>query len=553
MAPIPISIRKQLGFIPQYGSKWIFLISCGLLLSGCPGKETKPEEVSVVLEVGIGAEPRDLDPHLVTGLPDFQVLLALFEGLVRSGPTDDDPVVPGAAETWTVSADGTHYRFHLRKEAQWSNGDPLLAEHFVFSMRRVLTPELGSPHATWLYAIQGAEAYHRGDVSDFAEVGVEATAPRQLEIRLKRPTPFFLELLNHPAFYPVHPETIRRAGADRKAITGWARPGTFVGNGPYTLTEWSQSSHIQVEKNPAYQGEIPPRIPIIKFYPIDNANTEEMAFRTGQLDVTDDVPFNKRTMYRQRSHPAYREYPVLATTYLVFNTQAPPLDDWRVRKALSLAIDRLSITENIVQTGNPATGFVPRGLPGYDPDLMVDYKVDEARRLFREAGYPEGEGFPVLEYSLSNSDTSREVAEAIQNMWRVVLGIQVRLVSSEFRVYLDRLNRGDFALGYLAWYGDFVDPYAFLSMMRESAPTNRSRWANAEYEALLEQSFSASNRRQRMELLKKAEGLLMKEAPLAPIYWLETSRLINPDLQGWNPRLLDLHPYQYLHFKDPSP
>lgn len=548
-SPFLITTRK--------GGKLGFLLSALLLIpflySGCPQSEPETKAENAALKVGIGAAPRDLDPHLVTGLPDFQVLLALFEGLVRAGPTDDHPVVPGVAEAWTLTEDGTRYRFQLRENASWSNGDPLLAEHFVFSMRRVLTPSLGSPHANWLYPIKNARAFHTGELSDFREVGIQAIGPRQLEIHLHRPTPYFLELLKHPAFYPVHPETIEKAGALKQSTTGWARPGSFVGNGPYLLTEWVQGSHIKVNVNPSYQGEALPQIPQIQFFPIDNANTEEMAFRTGELDITDDVPFNKRSMYRQRETSAYREYPVLATTYLVFNTRKPPLDDWRIRKALTLAIDRLSITENIVQTGTPATGFVPMGLPNYDPNLLIDYQVEEARRLLQEAGYPEGEGFPVLEYSLSNSDTSREVAEAIQNMWRVVLGIQVRLVSSEFRVYLDRLNRGEFSLGYLAWYGDFVDPYAFLSMMRETAPSNRSGWSNPQYESLLENSFYASNSTRRMELLNQAEVLLMKEVPLAPIYWVETSRLVNPDLKGWNPRLLDLHPYQYLHFEYSTP
>ncbi len=531
------------------------LLGASLFFSGCPRPDQKPSDQTrdTVIDIGIGAEPRDLDPHLVTGLPDFQVMLALFEGLVRSGPRDEVAVVPGVAEAWTVSENGHRYQFKLREDAAWSNGDPLVADHFLFSIQRVLNPRLGSPHAKWLYPITGARAYHNGENTDFATVGVAALSPHRLEIPLDQPIPFFLELLKHPAFYPVHPDTIRSAGAGENATSGWTLPGTFVGNGPYRLLDWKPGQFIDVAANPHYSGFEPVRHDRLRFHPIDNANTEELGFRRGQLEITDEVPFNKRETYRLSGDPAYREYPVLATTYLVFNTSHPVLADPRVRRALSLAIDRRSITEDIVLTGTPASGFVPEAIPGYDTQPYLGQNVEEAQRLLTEAGYPGGDGFPVLDYHLSNSDTSREIAEAIQNMWDRQLGIRVRLVSSEFKVYLNRLNEGNFQIGYLAWFADFVDPFAFLNMMRSDGASNRSRWADPRYDKLLLDSFITSTVEHRFTRLKEAESILIEAAPIAPIYWMNAVRLVHPDLEGWESRLMDLHPYQYLSLPGNSP
>jgi len=532
------------------------LVFLGILFGGpgCkPGEKTRHmDSQNAVIRIGIGSEPKDLDPHLVTGLPDFQVLMALFEGLVRAGPDDRTPVVPGVAREWSLSADGKTYRFQLRSEARWSNGDPVTAGDFVFSVKRVLDPKLGSPHAEWLYDLTGAENYHRGLDSDFSKVGVRAPSPTELVISLQYPVPYFLELIKHPAWYPVHPETIRKSGADRSVSTGWTRPPVFVGNGPFLLEGRKPGNMIRVKKNPHYAGVDPVRPDAIEFYPIDNKNTEALAFRTGQLDITDDVPFPMRSSYRERRDPAYREYPVLATTYLVFNTRKPPLDDPGVRKALSLAIDRLSITEDVARAGTPATGYVPSSLPGYPSRREHPHDPDQARNLLAASGYPGGAGFPRLEYSLSTSDTSRQIAEAIQNMWKEVLNIDVDLVNSEFRIFLDRLNQADFDLGYLAWYADFIDPYAFLNMMREDNPSNRSGWKNEQYESLLDQSQQILDPEQRLPLLRSAESVLIEQSPIAPIYWITKSRLVDPELKGWAPRLMDLHPYQYLYFSNPD-
>ena len=553
----PRSRRTDRAFRSGCAFRWrslFCLLGASVFFSGCPGPAENPSAKprDPFIDIGIGAEPRDLDPHLVTGLPDFQVMLALFEGLVRSGPCDEVAVVPGVAEAWTVSENGRRYQFKLREDAAWSNGDPLVAEHFLFSIRRVLNPLLGSPHAKWLYPITGAEAFHSGEIN-FSDVGVTALSPYRLEIHLDRPVPFFLELLKHPAFYPVHPETIREAGAEKSATSGWTHPETFVGNGPYRLSDWKPGEAIKVQTNPHYTGFEPVRHDRLRFHPIDNANTEELGFRRGQLEITDDVPFNKRAAYRLSGDPAYREYPVLATTYLVFNISHPVLKDHRVRQALSLAVDRRSITEDIVLTGTPASGFVPEAIPGYDTRPYAGQRIETARRLLADAGYPGGDGFPVLEYHLSNSDTSREIAEAIQNMWDRQLGIRIRLVSSEFKVYLNRLNEGNFQIGYLAWFADFVDPFAFLNMMHSEGASNRSRWTHPRYDELLAESSNSSSVEARFALLKEAESILLDEAPIAPIYWMDAVRLVQPDLDGWEPRLMDLHPHQYLALPQNAP
>ncbi len=501
--------------------------------------------------MGIGADPRDLDPHTVTGIPDFMVLGALFEGLVSHGPWNDQSIIPGVAQSWVSTPDGLTYTFQLRDNAKWSNGDPLTAEDFVFSFERVLNPQFASPHAEMLYAIQGAEAFHQGIHRDFNKVGVFAKFPSTLEIKLSRPIPYFLQLLKHPAWYPVHPDTITRFDASFRQSTGWTQPGNLVSNGPFVLESWKPGNRIEVLQSNHYWGKDDMDLQRIAFYPIDNANTEERAFQNGQLHLTDDVPFFRRADLRSEEDNRYLEYPILATTYLLFNTQKPPFTDPLVRRALALAIDREAITEHIVHTGQPATSFTPGNMPGYEFPLQsgVSFDIEEAQRLLALAGFPAGEGFPEVEYSTSTSDSARQVAEAIQQMWKEHLGISVQLFNSEFRVYLDNLNRGNFDIGYLAWYGDYEDPYTFLNLLRSTSASNRMKWTSDEYDRLIDLSNEATDPHRRASILRDAESFMLVKSPIAPIYWVTTSRYIHPSVKGWEPRLLDLHPYQHIRLE----
>ena len=337
----------------------------GLLnLTGCWSRESPVAQGNQeqVLHRGLGADVAELDPHIVTGLPELNVLSALFEGLVAEDPHDLHPV-PGVAKSWEVSLDQLRYTFHLRADARWSNGDSVTAQDFVNSIRRVLTPSLGADYASMLYVVQNAEAYHKGELNDFTQVGVAATDAHTLIITLDHQTPHFLTLLSHPIWYPVHLPTLEKSGAIDQRGNPWTRPETIVSNGPFKLAEWKRDRVIIVEKSSTYWDATTVRLNAIHFHPNDSVNSEERAYRAGQLHITEALPVSKVAPYR-RDHPeVLRINPFLDTYFLRLNVTRPQLNNPLIRRALSLAIDRDSIVKNVTKADNSPHTVSPHPAP----------------------------------------------------------------------------------------------------------------------------------------------------------------------------------------------
>lgn len=530
------------------------VLAAAVLLSSCGRRETPVEagQREGILHQGLGAEPRTLDPHKATASVEFQVILSLWEGLVAHGPDDDPGAVPGLAESWETDSGGTRWTFHLRPTARWSNGDRVAAEDFLFSLRRLLHPATASPHAPLAFVLRGAEAWHKDPSLPFSSVGVRAPDAATLQFDLLRPVPYFLGYLLHPAWLPLHPGSVAGTAATGPGDNSdWAFPGKLVGTGSYVLASWIPGSRLVAAPNPYYWDAGQVRLRQIHFYPMENADTEEQSWRNGLLHITDDLPHQRRSAWRSSGNPAYREHPVLATTYFLFNTTRPPLDQPAVRRALALAIDRQALTENIVQAGQPATRFSPGALPGYPPPEETLFNPALARDLLSDAGFPGGRGFRPLELSTGTADTTRQVTQAVQQMWRDHLGIEVRLLQAEFRAYLESLNQGDFDLGYLAWYGDYVDPYAFLSVWEADSFFNRARWRDPAYDRLLQAANAEHDPDVRLPLLAQAEAVLLNSAPIAPVFWVTQPRLVHPSVIGWEPKLLDLHAYKHVFLRQP--
>jgi oligopeptide transport system substrate-binding protein len=534
-------------------SIFLLLLSVALLSGlGCRPNET-PADRAVregVLILANGAEPKGLDHHTVTGVPEAKIINALMEGLIAEHPSDDATIEPGVAESWEISPDLRVFTFRIRENARWSNGDPVTADDFVFAYRRLLAPAFGAEYAEMLYIMAGAEAYHRGELADFEQVGVKALDARTLQITLVGPTPYFLQTLRHYTWFPIHRSTIETFNAFANRATAWTRPGNYVGNGPFTLKSWRVNQSIVVEKNPTYWDADVVRLQAIHFLPIDNRDTEERAFKAGQLHVTDSVPFNKRETYLRSRDPAFRQDPSLSTAYLLFNVNRGPLGDARVRRALSMAIDRAPLVENLTRSGYPASAFTPERMPGYQPGGRIEYDPETARRLLAEAGYPGGQGFPRIDLTITTSDTTRMLSEAIQDMWRRELGIQVQIVNMEWKVYISQLSERDYSIGFLSWYGDFVDPFTFLSVMTTEGGNNRTGWTNPNYDRLLQASMMEADPEQRMALLAEAERILLEESPIAPLIWNTLNTLVDPRLRGWHPKLLDMRPYKAVSFAE---
>ena len=534
-------------------SSWFLACLWVALTVGCLQRETNVERGNreQVLHRGIGPSPAHLDPHLATGTAEYNVLSALFEGLVAEDPVDLRPV-PGVAERWSTSPDGLTYTFHLR-DAKWSNGEPLTAHDFLRSWQRVLTPSLAADYANLLYIIEGAEAFHKGRTTDFGSVGVTAPDERTLRIRLEYPAKHFLSVLQHWVWYPVHLPSIERHGSPVDRATSWTRPGQLVGNGPFVLREWEADQRIVAVKNPHYWDAATVRLQAIHFHPFDSVDAEERAFRAGQLHLTDAVSLSKIEAYRRDLPELLRIDPYLGTYFYRVNVRRPFLNAEKVRRALALAVDRDAIVEKILRGGQlPATGFVPPETGGYTSPGLLGFDPDAARALLAEAGYPGGEGAPVVELLFNSSENHRVVAEALQEMWRRELGLRVSLLNMENKSVLEARRAGDYQLLRSVWIGDYIDPASFLDIWRSDSGNNYTGWSNEAYDRLLYEAARTADPDARRTVLQRAETLLLQDAPLIPIYYFTHVFLLQPAVRNWHPTLLDHHPYKHVYLEVPS-
>ena len=527
----------------------ISALVCSLLVAcGGPTEADQAAEDGILL-IGNGSEPKGLDPHLVTGVPESQLLRALMEGLVTPHPTDDLAPAPGVAETWESNADFTVWTFNLR-EGQWTNGDPIKASDFVYSWQRILSPALGAEYAEMLYVIQGADDFHQGRTEDFAQVGVKALDDRTLEVTLEGPTPHFLGMLMHTSFLPVNPRAVEEHGGMTDRQSGWSTLENYVGNGPFQLKEWVTNQIIEVERNPTYWDAATVQLNGIRFFPIDNVGTEEAMFRDGRLHLTNTVSPDKIPSFQEEMPDQLRIEPYLGSYFYRINTTRPPFDDVRVRRALALSIDKQLLVERVTQGGQaPATGFTPSGIAGFTASEAVQFNAAEAQRLLAEAGYPGGQGFPAAEILINTSESHRKIAQAMQAMWKETLGIDVGIYNQEWKVYLDSQSQLDYDISRAGWIGDYVHPTSFLDIFTSGNGNNDTGWSNAQYDGLIGRARVATSETERMQLLQQAEALLLDEMPIVPIYWYTRVYLKDPRVQGWEPKLLDNHPYKHVSLR----
>jgi oligopeptide transport system substrate-binding protein len=519
-----------------------------LAACGCARRET-PAEAGVrtgTLLLGNGAEPQDLDPQICTAYSDYNVLIALFEGLTCIDERTSQ-AVPGVAERWDISPDGLVATFHLRANAAWSNGDPVTAEDFAYSYRRILSPALASEYSYLLYPILNARAFNAGRIADFGQVGVRAVDSRTLRITLEHPCPYLPALAAHQAWFPVHRATLERFGAFARRGTAWTRPGNFVGNGPFLLKEWIPNSRLAVARNPGYWDAARNRLQAVVFFPNDSIATDESEFRAGQLHATWDVLPDHIARYRAMNPPLVRVDPLSDTFFLRFNVRHPPLNDRRVRQALALAIDRAAIANDVLHgSRQPAAALTPPDTGGYTPAARVPTDFPAARRLLAEAGYPGGRGFPVIELQMNTDTVNAAVFQAVQEMWRRELGIRVELANEDFRVWLSNQQTGSYQVSRSRWVGDYVDPSSYLDLFLSDSGNNMTGWASPEYDRLNRAADQALDPARRAALLQQAEALLLREAPIAPLFYGARTYLIQPCVHGWVPSLLGIHRYQYV-------
>jgi oligopeptide transport system substrate-binding protein len=498
-----------------------------------------------------GTEPRTLDPQLAQGETEHHIIMALMEGLLENDVNDQAKQIPGLADRWEHNDDYSVWKFHLRDNARWSNGDPVTAQDFIFSYRRMLTATLGAPYIDALYILKGARDYAEGRTTDFGRVGVKALDDQDLQFELIGPTPYFLSALLHTAWFPVHPGTILQFGRIDERDTKWTRPENYVGSGPFVLKAWRENDVIQTVRNPFYWDAANVKLNGVNFYSIEDYATQERAFRAGQLHKVLQAPLDKVPYYRREHPEQIRIDPYEGVYFYRINVKRKPLDDPKVRLALNLAVDRESIVQNVLRAKQkPATGYTPPGMGDYEPLDIVHYDPERARQLLAEAGYPNGKGFPKFNILINSSEAHRSVAETIQQMWKQELNIDVGIVNQEWKVFMESMNSLNYDIARYGWIGDFMDPVTFLSMWRTGDGNNCTGWSNPDYDRLLDEAAQNADPQKRFAILHQAEQLLLSQSPEVLIYWYTRFYLLDPSVKNWNPLVLDQHNYKFIDLEE---
>lgn len=533
----------------------IFLLAC-VVLCGCSREDESASQRSVTLREDVLAseqvlhrgnltEPTSLDPHKGDGVASSNIQRDLFEGLIIPAP--DGSLVPGAAERWEVSADKKTYRFFLREDGRWSNGDPVTAGDFVYGLRRSADPATLSNYSMILSPIENADAVING-LEPPENLGVEAESERVLVIRLKAPTPYFAELLTHSTTYPLHEKSVTELGRQ------FARPGNLIGNGAFVLDEWVVQSHIKLSKSPTYWDRENVRLETVFYYPIENLNTELKQYRAGELDWTDSLPYQQLNWVRENLPDEIHIDPYLGVYYFGFNASRPPFkDEPELRRALSMAIDREIITGKVTGAGEiPAYNWVPP-LPGYDgqkpawASWPIEDRLAEARRLYAAAGY--GPEKPLeVEIRYNTSENHKRISLAVAAMWKKELGIKTTLINQEFKVFLDtRSQKKDTQVFRAAWIGDYRDPFNFLEILQSGHGQNDTGYASPRYDELMLRSMLEPDVAVRQQTLEEAERIMLEDQPIMPVFFYVNRRVVKPWVRGWKSNLLDFHPSQHFY------
>lgn len=525
---------QRLARLPKNISATLFItFFCSLILQAC-SKKNEVEPGAQVLNISVGASPQSLDPHVATGNPESKILSGLGETLVRLD-LQTTTVIPGIAEQWTVSDDGLRYEFNLRKNAKWSNGDPITASDFVFTWQRALAPTVGWQYANDYYFIKGAKAYNLGESDEPASLGVHAIDTHTVIFELETPYPLFLKQLTSERMAPIHKKSIELRGAIDDINTNWTHAGNYVSSGAFYLAEWKINKILVLKKNPYYWNATNVTLDTIRFHPIEPEAAEERAFRSGQIDLiySGRIPVEKFTYYREKHPDQLVIFPSFASYFYLFNITKPPFDNLKVRQAFAHAIDRESIVKNITKAGEKIGTSLNPYVEFYSEQIQApQFSIDKAQKFLDEAGYPNGEGFPEVSLLYNSSDMHKKVALAIQQMWKTTLGVNVALENQEWKVYLRTRQSLDYSIARAGSISDIADPSDFIDSYRSNHGMNHTGWSNAEFDTLTLEASSTINQQTRYVLLAKAESILLSELPILPIYQYSDSYLKKEYVKG---------------------
>ena len=480
---------------------------------------------------GNGTEVATIDPHKSQGVPESHVIRDLLEGLVNQD--GEGNTIPGVAESWETT-DNKTFTFHLRKDAKWSNGNPVTAEDFVYSWQRAVDPATASPYAWYMEYTKMANAKDIvAGKKDKSELGVKAVDANTLVVELETAVPYFVMMMGHTTMKPVHKATVEEFGDQ------WTKPDHFVGNGAFSVDKWVVNERLVLKRNDQYWNNDKTVLNKVTFLPIENQVAEMNRFLSGEIDFTNELP----TEHFKRLQKEYAEDVSVAgnlcTYYYIFNTKKAPFDDVRVRQAISYAIDRDIVTGAILAQGQkPAYFLTPEITAGFDPELPAYGKMSqkernaEAERLLEEAGY--GKDNPLKFNLLYNtSENHKKIAVALGSMWKKTLGLSVTLENQEWKTYLSSKDSGDFEVARAGWCGDYNEASSFLTLMKSNNTTGGVHYDSAAYDKIIDKALNSTSEEERKALYLEAEALMANDMPIAPIYQYVKSRLLNPHVGGF--------------------
>ncbi|WP_440886345.1 ABC transporter substrate-binding protein [Vibrio campbellii] len=504
-------------------------------LSASALADSLPDGVQLALEQHLvranDAEAATLDPAKAEGLPEMHVIRDLFEGLVIQDR--DGNIVPGVAESWQTE-DNQTFVFQLRKDAKWSNGDPVTADDFVYSLRRAVDPKTASPNVWYLKL---TKIKNIADVAEgkkpLDDLGITAVDKHTLRFELDSKVPYFVAMTGHTSMMPVHKATVENSEKP------WSDPQQFVGNGAFVLDKWVVNERIELKKNPNYWDSADTHLTEVTYIPFENQNASINRYAVGEVDITSDVPTHMAQKLKKDYEQAYTAVPLLCTYYYAFNTTRPPFDDVRVRKAVSYSMMRDVITNGVTQVGNlPAYTFAHQYTAGFDatqPEYSTwtqKQRDEKARKLLKEAGYGDSNS---LDFKLlyNTSESNKAIAVAIASMLKNNLGAKVELENQEWKSYLVARKQGDFDVMRASWCGDYNEASTFLSLLRSGSSGNFARYSSEAYDKAMNSALDATDEKARQGFYDQAEQLLAADMPIAPIYYYMQARLVRPTVGGF--------------------
>jgi oligopeptide transport system substrate-binding protein len=517
-------------------------------LSG--GNSPPASSQTSILHRGNDSDPETLDPHKTSTVAEANILRDLYEGLVIHDAAGE--VAPGVAESWSVSDDGLVYVFRLRGDARWSNGDAVTAQDFVFSLRRLMAPETGAKYAPVLYPIFNAEKVHKGlDGAKPEALGVRAVGTFMLEIRLEKPTAYFLELMTSQTALPVHGGSIKRFGQD------WVKPGNMVSNGAYVLKSFVPNGSIALEKNAKFHDAPHVAIEEVRYYPTQDSAAAARRFMAGELHITSDVPVDQLDRLRAKLGEQVRIAPYIGTNFLVLNTAKAPFNDRRVRRALALAIDREFLATDIwAETMLPAYGMVPPGIRNYPRRVEADFaaaspieREEEAIALLAAAGFDRERPLQVeLRYNMT--DNNQRTMVAIADQWNRI-GVKTRFVHTDAKTHFAYLrDGGDFDAARYGWIADYADAQNFLFLLETGNDgLNVGKYSNPAFDMAMRAAAGETDAARRNGFLREAERIFVTELPWIPVMFYLSKALVSSRVEGYLPNAQAAHATRYMRLK----